>query len=168
MLCNLVQVVPDFCKRRVVFPKLGIVNVINKRCGKDNQQNRRGNMGFYDQSHFDRARYPSCRRAYHMKSLQIQRAYTYLPSLCLPYVEMNKRIICKDRRYGKSLHSGGLSFPHTGLLTWQLGWLEVICLIVVWCNIWEFRAMAFDRIPHNPILCMMGGFCPFNMCRFLV
>ena len=31
--------------------------------------------------------YPSCRQAYRMKSLQVQRDYICLPSLCLPYVE---------------------------------------------------------------------------------
>ena len=24
-------------------------------------------------------------------------------------------------------------------------------LIVISCNLWEFRAIGFDRIPHNPI-----------------
>ena len=42
--------------------------------------------------------YPSCRRAYRMKSRQVQRDYICLPSLCLHYVKLNKRIICKDRR----------------------------------------------------------------------
>lgn len=37
--------------------------------------------------------------------------------------------------------------------------LAIICLIVVSCNKWEFRAMGFDRITHNPILYMMGGWC---------
>lgn len=39
-------------------------------------------------------------------------------------------------------------------ITWNPGRLEVICLhgfIVVWCNLWEFRATGFDRIPHNLI-----------------
>ncbi len=40
------------------------------------------------------------RQAYRMKSRQVQRDYIFLPSLCLHYVKLNKRIICKDRRYG--------------------------------------------------------------------
>ena len=31
--------------------------------------------------------------------------------------------------------------------------------IVVWCNKWEFRATGFDRISHNLILCIVGGWC---------
>ncbi len=38
---------------------------------------------------------PSCRRVCRMKSLQVQRDYICLPSLCLHYVELNKRIISK-------------------------------------------------------------------------
>ncbi len=63
-----------------------------------------------------------------------------------------------NRRYGKSPHTRrSVIFPRTGLLIWQLGRSEVICFIVVWCNLWEFHAMVFDEIPHNPILCMVGG-----------
>ena len=38
---------------------------------------------------------PSCRRVYRMKSLRIRRGYICLPSLCLHYVELNKRIVSK-------------------------------------------------------------------------
>ena len=42
--------------------------------------------------------YPSCRRVSRMKSMRVQRGYICLPSLCLHYVEVNKRIVCTDRR----------------------------------------------------------------------
>ncbi len=70
----------------------------------------------------------SCRRVCRMKSLRIRRGYICLPSLCLHYVELNKRIISKTaamahrhmRRSaiwigtaGICLH-GGLRFPYIG------------------------------------------------------
>lgn len=66
---------------------------------------------------------------------------------------------CHMRRFAISAgRPGGLITE----ITWIAGNLEVICgwcFIVVWCNKWEFRAMGFDRISHNPILCMIGGWC---------
>ena len=43
-------------------------------------------------------RYPSCRQAYRMKSLQVQRGYICLPNLCLHYVELNNKDNKQDRR----------------------------------------------------------------------
>lgn len=64
---------------------------------------------------------------------------------------------CHMRRFPISAgRPGGLIAEST----WIVGNLEVICrhgIIVVWCNKWEFCAMGFDEIPHNPILCIMGG-----------
>ncbi len=42
--------------------------------------------------------YLSCRRVCRMKSMRVQKGYICLPSLCLPYVELNKRIVCTNRR----------------------------------------------------------------------
>ena len=48
--------------------------------------------------------YPSCRRGCHMKSMRVQKGYICLPSLCLPYVELNKRIVCTNRRTRANRH----------------------------------------------------------------
>ena len=36
--------------------------------------------------------------------------------------------------------------------------LDIICFIVVSCNKWELGAVWFEKIPHDPILCM-GAAC---------
>ena len=93
-----------------------------------------------------------------MKSLQVQRGYICLPSLCLHYVELNKRIISKTaamvhRRMRRSAILIGAAASISDEWRKTLDH-NVVCrhvLIVVSCNLWEFRAMAFDKIPHHPI-----------------
>lgn len=77
-----------------------------------------------------------------MKSMWVQRGYICLPSLCLHYVELNKKIVCTDRRYGNRNHhhmrrSAGIrrsrcfSAGRPGGLITEIAWnperLEAIC-----------------------------------------
>ena len=58
------------------------------------------------------------------------------------------------RHMRRSVISAGRPGGMITEITWIVGNLEVICLhgfIVVWCNLWEFRATGFDRISHNLI-----------------
>ena len=59
--------------------------------------------------------YLSCRLVCHMKSMRVQRGYICLPSLCLHYVELNKRIISKTAAlWTSSAICGGLLFSQAG------------------------------------------------------
>ena len=74
------------------------------------------------------------------------------------------QVKCKDRRYGKMPYAAVCRFRRQGSFFYSENHLESggirgnmltrrfgFVLIVVSCNLWEFRAMGFDRIPHNPI-----------------
>ncbi len=56
---------------------------------------------------------PSCRRVCRMKSLQVQRGYICLPSLCWHYVELNKRIIARQPLWQTAI-CGGLPIGKRG------------------------------------------------------
>ena len=80
-------------------------------------------------------RYPSCRQAYRMKSLQVQRGYICLPNLCLHYVELNNKDNKQDRRtmaiirhMRRSAFSAGRPGGLIREITWKAGKTEVICL----------------------------------------
>ncbi len=80
-------------------------------------------------------RYPSCRQAYRMKSLQVQRGYICLPNLCLHYVELNNKDNKQDRRtmaiirhMRRSAFSAGRPGGLIREIIWKAGKSEVICL----------------------------------------